>query len=133
MSKIKVRFYAQALYDLTKDKTGNDFAQASESILKILQKNRQLKLWPQVLASYADLLAQDKGMILATVKTEKVLTTAERAKIIDFLRQDAQVKDVELTEVLAPVGAGVILETAQKRWDLSLTNQIEKFKQQLIN
>lgn len=132
MAKIKARFYARALLDLTEDKPKNKAA-AVTNILQLLQKNRQLPLWPQVLAAYTDLLADKRGVVLANVKTEKALTAAQRAQIIDFLCKSEGVKNVELTEVLAPVGPGLILETAQKRWDLSIDHQIEKFREQLIS
>ncbi|MDO5561814.1 MAG: F0F1 ATP synthase subunit delta [bacterium] len=132
MAKIKARFYARALLDLTEGKTQNRKT-AVASILQLLQKNGQLSLWPQVLAAYTDLLANQRGVVLANVKTEKALTPAQRAQISDFLCKHEGAKNVELTEILAPVGPGLILETTQKRWDLSVDHQIKEFKEQLIS
>lgn len=133
MAKLKPRFYAQALYELIDGKSGQELATATTGLLQVLQKNRQLQLWPQVMAAYQQIVAEKRGVILAQVKTEKPLTETEKRRIRDFLQQNAGAKEVELMEEVAKVGAGLIVETAEKCWDLSLENQIEAFKKQLIS
>ena len=133
MAKLKPRFYAQALYELIDGKSGQELATATTGLLQVLQKNRQLQLWPQVMAAYQQIVAEKRGVILAQVKTEKPLTETEKRRIRDFLQQNAGAKEVELMEEVAKVGACLIVETAEKCWDLSLENQIEAFKKQLIS
>ena len=133
MAKIKARFYAQALYDLTAGKAEKDWQAATVSMLELLKKNKQLKLWPQVIEAYLQLLNERQGLMMATVRTEKELTPADEKRIKDFLQQESQAKEVELTVVQEKIGPGLIVETREKRWDLSLDNQIENFKKQLIS
>lgn len=133
MAKIKARFYAQALYDLTAGKAEKDWQAATVSMLELLKKNKQLKLWPQVIEAYLQLLNERQGLMMATVRTEKELTPADEKRIKDFLQQESRAKEVELTVVQEKIGPGLIVETREKRWDLSLDNQIENFKKQLIS
>ena len=133
MTKIRPRFYAQALWELTKEKKGAQRELVIEKILQLLQKNKQLKLWSQIIAAYEKLLRKKEGVILATVKTEKEVTAAELAKITAFLQKTEKVKEVELTIKKEPLGLGLIVETVEKRWDLSLDKQITDFRKQLIS
>ncbi len=133
MTKIKARFYAAALWDLTAGKTGEDLKEATISMLKLLQKNKQLKLWPQVLEAYRKLVTEKEGVILARVKSDQALNEVEAAKITDFLKKETGAKTVELLTVTEKVGPGLIVETDERRWDLTLAKQLENFKEQLVS
>ncbi len=133
MTKIKPRFYAQALWELIHGEKVVARETVIVKILRLLQKNKQLKLWPQVIAAYEKLLRKKEGVILATVKTEREMSAAELAKITAFLQKTEQASTVELTIKKEALGLGVIIETTEKRWDLSLDKQITDFKKQLIS
>lgn len=133
MTKLKPRFYAQALWELTTGKDEKERKIIIDNLLRLLQKNKQLKMWSQVVKAYEQLLQEKEAVILATVKTTQTLTTEELAKITAFLMKTEKAKTVELKIKNCSPNLGLIIETDEKRWDLSLDKQIKNLKKQLIS
>ena len=90
-------------------------------------------MWSQVVKAYEQLLQEKEAVILATVKTTQTLTTEELAKITAFLMKTEKAKTVELKIKNCSPNLGLIIETDEKRWDLSLDKQIKNLKKQLIS
>lgn len=133
MKKIKPSFYAQAFWELTKEKTLAEKKAITDKFLQLLQKNKQLRLWPRVIRAYEKLLREKKEVILATVITEKEMTATELAKITSFLQKTEQVQEVGLIIKKEDLGLGLVVETTEKRWNLTLDKQITDFRKQLIS
>lgn len=131
MAKIKPRFYAQALYDLSQEK-GLKAQLAVERILHLMQKNKQLGFWPQVSRAYQLLLSQIEGKIFAKVYSAQPLAPEQEKKITLFLKKQTAAREVELETIIEPQIIGLKVETEQDLWDLSLTKQIKNFKGQLL-
>ncbi len=133
MSKYKAKFYAQALYELTEGKDEKSVTKAIKGMLKILQENKQLKLWPSIVEAYGRLACREQNLVIAQVISEGEIGEKEQKRVGEFLQKEFPQKMVEIIYVQAAMGPGIKVRAQGKTWDLSLGHQIESFKKHLIS
>lgn len=134
MTRYQAKHYAQALFDLTVGKSESERAKVFELLLVLLKKNKQLNLVTSILECYQSLLNQQTKTVQAVVYYDTTQPNeANLAQIKQFLLTKLKdIKNVELSLIKADFGEGLKVETSATLYDLSLMNQIDKFKQQLL-
>ena len=121
--------YAQAWYLALKEAKEDQWEAISQALLRKLQKEGNQSMIHQIVRLVSELENQDLGQVEVRVRTAKALDDA----VVQALVKDLfQVEGVQatITQDASLVG-GIVLETKDQRWDLSVKHQLEQLKSTL--
>ncbi|MFH0819127.1 MAG: F0F1 ATP synthase subunit delta [Patescibacteria group bacterium] len=128
--KLKSRQYAIALYQSLKECPPDKQNELIASFVKILQKNKQLKLMNKIILEYSNYTKERSGIVNVHA------TVASAVNIDDFKKELVSQlgKDIDLQVQIDPtIMAGLILQIGDTLIDGSVNNQLNILKNKLIN
>jgi F-type H+-transporting ATPase subunit delta len=100
-------------------------------LLLILQNNREEYI-PGICRNFLDLIRKDQNIKLATLITATDIETKTISKIKSLMEKELKAT-VELTSQIDPeIIGGLILRIDDKQYDASITTQLKKIKQELL-
>ncbi len=127
--KVSPQQYAQAWYLALKETKEDQWEAISQTLLRRLQKEGNQSMISEIVRLVTELENQDLGQVEVQVRTAKSLDDS----IVHALVKDLfQVEGVQatITQDESLVG-GIVLETKDQRWDLSVKHQLEQLKSAL--
>jgi F-type H+-transporting ATPase subunit delta len=128
MKKIKLKFYAEALYELTK---GTNELQTKELIAKfarLLIRNHTEHKVDAIIKAFVKKQEQEEGMYPATIITAHKLDGDLKKQIQKTLGSKAALEEQVDTQILG----GIIVKTEDTILDGSIRTQLLKLKQALV-
>jgi len=142
--KITVNQYAKSLYAATEDKSQKKIDEAVSNLIKILQKNRQIKLFPKISKKFGEIWNQEKGIVETEITSREELHTELRNKVSKYVKekylpatlcvamQAGQAKEVVLHNVIdEKIKGGIIIRVGDEILDGSVIRQLQELKNNL--
>ncbi len=133
MMSLSVSQYTKALYQVSENKSPKEIDFIINNFLKILQKNRQMKLVEKIIAEFSLLFNKKNKIIEAEIISRDKLTIETQKKIEEFLIKKYEIDKVITKNVISQkIKGGIIIKTQNERIDFSVANQLLKLKRALI-
>lgn len=129
MSRITAKHYAIALYDLLQAAKADECSQIVRAFLKQLYQAGQLRLLPPITKAFEQYYYDQLGALPVRVRTAQQLPTDTIQRELSRLFPQQKI-DVTTTIDPAIVG-GMLVETPNQRWNVSLAGQLETLAQSL--
>lgn len=144
--KITVNQYAKSLYAATADKSQKEIGEAVSNLIKILQKNRQIKLFSKIAKKFGEIWNQEKGIVEAEVTSCTELNSEASTQVLACIKekylpatlrvakQAGQAKEVILHNIIdEKIKGGIIIRIGDEVLDGSVSNQLKMLKNNLSN
>lgn len=131
MAKIKITDYIATLRSLIDTKDERQLQENFAGFLQLLRTNRQLGLIDQILDGLAIKLNQEQGRLTALIRSQEKLKSTDLAQIEKFLCVQFGVKEIAWRQEQNLSNPGIIIEAGGKKFDWSLDQQLEKFRQSI--
>lgn len=132
--KITVNQYAKSLYAATVDKSQKEINRAVLNLIKILQKNRQMKLFSKITNKFTEIWNREKGIVEAEITSREKLHTELRNKVSEYIKEKYQAKEVVLKNIINEnIKGGIIIKVGDEILDGSVKKQATVLKNILIN
>ena len=132
MSNISNTDIAQTIYQLSKEKNGDDTA-TLKNVIKFLVRKRLINKTEGILRSLDKIINKEKGIIEAKVTGAKKISDEIKKEIIRTIKKRYLANDVILEEKLdSKLLGGVRIEVGDEVADLSVKNKIGKLQDYLI-
>lgn len=128
--KISPKNYAAGLIESLDEKA--DAKVLAKKFWQILQKNKQYKDLPKILAELDVEYAKRKDMVLAHVYSEKELKEQEIKDISKKIKEKYQKETLIRNVIDANLKAGVVVKIDDKEIDLSVEGRVTRLKKSLI-
>ncbi len=133
MMSLSVSQYTKALYQVSENKSPKEIDFIINNFLKILQKNRQMKLVEKIIAEFSLLFNKKNKIIEAEIISRDKLTIETQKKIEEFLIKKYEIDKVITKNVISQkIKGGIIIKTQNEMIDFSVANQLLKLKRALI-
>lgn len=130
--KMTPRYIAQALYDVTKDKSEKEIKEIINNFFKFLNQKSLFKLTDRIIEKYIEIYNKNEGIMPVEVKSSKQLSSQEESAIKEKVKTITQADKIELNNVVNPeMIGGVILNFDNKVIDLSIKNYLNKLKNKI--
>lgn len=130
--KISIKQYAQALYEMTLNKSEVESGAIVENFVKELAKNNQLKLMPKIVEKFEQIYNENNGIVVAKVTSASSLDKNHLDRIEKYLADKYRAKKVILNNEIKPeIKGGVVLRVGDDLIDASITNQLRNLKASL--
>lgn len=127
--KISITQYAQALYELTLNKSEVESDVIVEKFVKELAKNNNIKLATKIVDKFEEIYNKNNGIIVASVTSATSLDEGHTDKIEKYLLDKYQAKKVILNSIVRPeIKGGIILRVEDELIDASIINQLKNLK-----
>lgn len=131
--KVTVNQYAKGLYELTAGKSKHEVNGVVANLIKILQKNRQLKLANRIIAKFNEISNQENGIVEAEVISREKLNDAVRTKVSTYVRNKYQAKEVVLhNKIDLNIQGGIVIKIGDEILDGSIASQLNNLRNMLI-
>ncbi|HLD27842.1 MAG TPA: ATP synthase F1 subunit delta [Patescibacteria group bacterium] len=128
MKKISPKQYAVALYQVIKDKQGNQLNQAFDNFLQLVRQNKDWKNLDKIVKAFAKVYLEEENLSEATVVTAREIPDALLAKIKKWLEESGQ-KSVSLKKEIDPsLLGGLVIRQADSVLDASLKTKLKKLQ-----
>lgn len=124
------RHYARAWYELLKAAKDKDKAEISQNMLKQLQNEGKLAILSHIVEEVRRIEDEDNNVVNVEVRAARDVTEKDAKEAVKKLLGNVEFS-LALKKDESLIG-GLIVETANRRWDLSLKRQIENLKLCLI-
>jgi F-type H+-transporting ATPase subunit delta len=132
--KITANQYAKSLYAATKEKSQNEIKIIVANFIKILAKNRQVKLFSKISKKFAEIWNKENGFVEAKITSVKKLDEKNLKSIEKFIENKYSAKEVILNNVTnEKIKGGIIIKIGDEILDGSVTGQLERLRNNLIN
>lgn len=126
--KATAQQYAQAWYEALKEAKPAQWAQISQSMLKQLQRDGSLSLLASIRRNVEELDQDERGTVRVRVTSAHTLDQKLIADLVkQLLGKEAEIENDTDPKLLS----GIIVQTANRRWDLSARGQLKQLKQRL--
>ena len=124
--------YAKALYELTLNADNTSVDLAVKNLLKILQKNGQLKLKNEVVKKFGEVARFKSGIVEAEVISRENLDAATSEKIVSFVKNKYKVASVVINnKVRENIKGGLIIQVGDEVMDGSIARNLRNLKNTL--
>lgn len=127
--QVSTRQYAQAWYEALQEADEKDRAEISQKMMKKLQTEGKLSLLMRIVKEVKRLGDEDLGVQHVKVRSAHLIDEKELEQLLAGLL-DTKKLAISQKQDKALVG-GIVLETADQRWDLSIKNQLNQLKKSL--
>ena len=128
--KYDAKRYAQALLELSADKTKAELVGVMENWFNLINERRQNSLLPQISKELEILLNSDQ--VTVTVESAKVLDQKAKDWLTKYLSTIITDKKIIITETINPkLLSGYIIKYQDKELDLSLEGILSNLKEQI--
>jgi F-type H+-transporting ATPase subunit delta len=132
MSKISVSKYAQALYIATKDKSQKEIDGLISNLIKILDRNRQIKLFAKISQKFEEIWNKENEAVEAEVVSFEKLDEKFLKKIESFIKEKYFAKKVVIVNKIdEKIKGGIIIKVGDEVLDGSVRGQMSKLRENL--
>lgn len=126
--------YAMSLYEVTKEKNHPEIDERVSNLVKILEKNGQLKLAPKIIEKFNEIYNQENGIVEAEAVSREELTGQLSRKIIDFIKEKYEAKEVFLnSRIDERIKGGIIIKIGYEKIDGSIEGRLKELRNKLIS
>jgi ATP synthase F1 delta subunit len=130
--KITVNQYAKSLYAATKDKSQKEMDGLISSLVKILAKNRQIKLSSKISKKFQEISNKENGIVEALVVSARKLDEKTLKNIESFVKDKYAAKKIVLeNKIDEKIKGGMIIQIGDEILDGSIANQLKMLKNNL--
>lgn len=130
--KITANQYAKSLYAATKEKSQKEINSVVANFVKILSKNRQVKLFSKIFKKFEEIWNQEKGIVEAEITSREELHTELRNKVSKYVKERYQAKEVILHNIIdEKIQGGIIIRVEDEILDGSVVRQLQELKNNL--
>src|SRR3989339_445181 len=126
MKKISAKKYAVSLYEVVEGANKDKVKEATENLLKVLIKNKSLKLVNKVMAEFDKSSKEQAGIKEATVITASPLSATLKKELQDQLKKVCQAEKIKLTEEIDEnLIAGAVIKISDEILDASTRTRLQ--------
>ncbi len=130
--KTSIKQYAQALYELTKDKPEDEVSVVVEKFIANLKEKRLLGKAKDIIKEFKKIYNQKNGIVQAKVQTARELDKISQEKIIEFIKNKYQAKEVDLLMEISPkLQGGLRITVGDEVIDGSVLGRLRKLRSSL--
>ncbi|MBN2854151.1 ATP synthase F1 subunit delta [Patescibacteria group bacterium] len=130
--KIKSQQYALALFELVKDKKGQELEKIVANFARLLTKRNDSFQADKIALEFENLWYQENSVVRAEIKTARSLAPAVVKDLAEKLKKISGAKELDLSEkVETEVIGGAVIKYGDKILDAGLKNRLQKFKEAL--
>lgn len=131
--KITATQYAKSLYEMTEQKSQNEIKDIIANFLKVLRKNRHLKLAKKIMEKFSEIYNQKNGIVEAEVTSREELGGEVRTKVRTYVRTKYQAKEVVLNNKIdLNIKGGIVIKVGDEILDGSVARQLQELKNILV-
>ena len=132
MKKVNPKKYAKALYEVVDELDGFQVQAEIKNFVKLLAKNKDLRLADKIIIEFEKYSKEQAGILDVEVISAKVLTGAAKKELIDQIKKERKVEQVEIVnlEDVSLIG-GLIVKIGDTVLDGSLKTRLELLKREL--
>ncbi len=127
--KISTKQYANALYELTQEKSES---QVNDLIMKFvaqMKKMGDIKKAKEVVNQFETIYNEKNNIVKAVVTTTRELTDIENNEVTEFVKKKYNVTHVEMDTVIDKnIKGGIIIKVRDKVLDGSVNGRLNKLK-----
>ncbi len=126
--------YAKSLYEATLDKSHSEVDVLVSNFVKVLAKNRQMRLKNEILRKFESVTNQKNGIVMAQVISQEKLGAEMIERLSGFIKKKYQAGKVEIENTVdEKIKGGVIVKVGDEICDASVKGQLKKMKNVLVN
>ena len=127
--KVTVNQYAKGLYELTAGKSKPEVDGIVASFIKVLQKNRQLKLADRIITKFKEISNQENGIVEAEITSREKLSGETIKKLNSFVKEKYQAKEVILNNKIdLNIQGGIVIKVGDEVLDGSVARQLHNLR-----
>ncbi len=133
MTKISVKNIASAIYESSKDKTGEDLNTIIKRIVILLDKKRMLSKTDEILLTLEKIIDKKNKIIRVKLSSSSKISKKLKEEIDKFIRKRYEVGELKLTIIEdSKLLGGIKLEIGDEILDATLLNKVRKLQTYLI-
>ena len=126
--------YAKALYELTKEKSGEETKMVISGFVRILARDGKLNLIRDITDKYEERWNKENGIIEAQIVSAKEITGDMLGKIEKFIKEKYNANEVILkVNTDENIKGGVIIRVGNDVLDASISKKLENLKKKITN
>ena len=134
MTKISINNLVFAIYESSKDKSGEELENVLKNSVRLLSEKRSLGKSKKILSKLEEIVDKKNEIVRAKVHSTTEIKKKTIDEIEDFIKKRYKVKNVILDfEINERLLGGIKIEVGDEVIDLTLKNKIHKLKNYLIN
>ena len=131
--KLSTRQYAQALYELTKDKPESEVSVVIEKFVKNLKRNGLLNKVEDIVKKFVEIFNKENDIIEAKIFTSRKLDDNEVNDIKKFLLKKYNAEKIETRmKVDKNLKGGIKIVVGEEIIDNSVLGRLQKLKQAIV-
>ena len=129
MKKISNKQFAEALYELTQDVSGNELTKVLENFVKFLAKEQRLKQAENIITEFENIAKKKQGIVELEITSARALEKDTVKKI-----KEAFASEVEAVEKIdEKIIGGIKVKIEDKILDASVKTQLTNLKKSLVS
>lgn len=130
--RISAAQYAKTLFERTADKTKQEIDAVVANFLKVLIKNRKIKLANKIIERFSEIYNKENGIVEAEVTTKSDMGHATCDKIKKFIKEKYKTEKVEIKNVIdEKIQGGIIIRVGDEVMDASVSRNLAELKKEL--
>lgn len=130
--RITTSQYAKTLYELTKDKSDLEVNNIIAYFLKVLVKNRQMKLAAKIKERFADIFNKEQGIVEAEIITREKLSEHLRKEVSNYVSNKYSAKEVVIkNKIDLDIKGGIVIKVGDEVLDASVARQLQELRSSL--
>ncbi len=127
---LSTKQYAQALYELTKDKPESEVSVVIEKFVKNLKRNGLLNKAEDIIKKFVEIFNKENNIIEAKIVTSRKLDGKELDNVKNFLLKKYGAEKIEMkTKVDENLKGGIKIVVGEEIIDNSVSGRLQKLKQ----
>ena len=131
--KINSKQYAQALYELTKDKPTDKVDIIIGKFVNNLKKNGFLRKTENIIKKFTEIYNKENKVITAKIFTSRKMEDENVKKITKIIKEKYQVREVELEMTIdKDLKGGIKIIIREEIIDNSIAGRLEKLRKELV-
>ena len=132
MATIRNNDIANAIYLVSKDKVAPDLVNINKRVVEFLYRRRLLSKSKDILERLNKIINTNTGKVVAKISSAQKLEREAREKVLFFIKERYQAKEVVLLESLdEKLLGGMRLAVNDEVIDLTAKNKIKKLQEHL--
>ncbi|MFA6973792.1 MAG: ATP synthase F1 subunit delta [Parcubacteria group bacterium] len=130
--KITATQYAKSLYELTDGKSEQEVDGVVASFLKVLIKNRHLKIAKKVMAKFTEISNQEQGLVEAEVTTREKIHTEVLTQVRTYIKNKYKAREVVIkNKIDLNIKGGIVIKVGDEILDGSIAGQLNGLRKAL--
>lgn len=133
MSKISTKNIALSIYEITKDKSGQDLEDVLIKIVKFLDKKRLFSKASDILKKLEELINKEEGIVGVRITYKQKPDKSISEKLEELLKKKYSANKLEIIEnENKKILGGIKIEVEDEVIDLTLKNKMNQLQNYLI-